>query len=106
MQRVALADFGITLKPDTDYQWFVSVVVDPTQRSKDYAAGAGIRRVTTDPQVETRLKTAAGEQKAFVLAEAGLWYDAIDTLSQQADATAHAQRRALIEQVGLQMPTD
>jgi hypothetical protein len=106
VQRVALADFGVSLKPETDYQWFVSVVVDPTQRSKDYATGAGIRRVARDPQLETRLQSAASDQLAFVFAEAGLWYDAIDALSQRADATSRAQRRALIEQVGLEMPAD
>lgn len=106
VQRVALADYGVTLKPDTDYQWFVSVIADPTQRSQDYAAGATIRRVAADPQVMARLQSATGDQQAFIFAEAGLWYDAIDALSQRADATARAQRRALIEQVGLKMSAD
>jgi hypothetical protein len=106
VQRVAIADFGVSLQPEAEYQWFVSVVMDPTQRSQDYAAGAGIRRVAVDPRIQARLQSTTSDQRAFVLAEAGLWYDAIDVLSQRADADARAQRRALIEQVGLQMPTD
>jgi hypothetical protein len=111
VQRVALADLGLSLRPETEYQWFVSVVTDPTQRSQDYAAGATIRRVAVDPQVRTRLQSTTAEQRAFVYAEAGLWYDAIDALSQQVDEapsneTARGQRRALVEQVGLQMPPD
>jgi hypothetical protein len=106
VQSFDLAKLGITLKPDTDYEWFVSVVTDPEQRSKDLTSGGTIRRVAPDPAVQTRA-AAAGEREApRIYAQAGLWYDAIDALSRliernPKDAELHAERAALLEQVGL-----
>lgn len=111
VQRISLADWGVTLKPDTEYQWFVSVIMDPTQRSKDYTAGATIQRVASDQQMQTRLRNAADGERAFIYAQSGLWFDAIDVLSQRieaepGDTAARQQRQALVEQVGLTIATD
>jgi len=111
VQRLALADLDISLNTGTEYQWFVSVIMDPTQRSKDYTAGATIQRVATDQQTQARLTDASVEERAFIYAQAGLWFDAIDSLSRRikaspADTAARQQRHALVEQVGLKMPTD
>ena len=106
VQSIDLAQLGITLKPDTDYEWYVSAVPDADQRSKDVTSGGAIRRVAIDPAVRARAD-AAGERAApGVYAEAGLWYDAIAALSTQiarspGDASLRAQRAALLEQVGL-----
>lgn len=103
---VDLSEFGITLVPDTDYEWFVSAVPDAGQRSKDITSGGTIRRVASDAEVMSRA-AAAGERAApGVLAEAGLWYDAIAALSRliernPADSVLRAQRAALLEQIGL-----
>ena len=106
VQSFDLAKHGITLKPDTEYEWFVSAVPDPAQRSKDITSGGTIRRVPPDPAVQARI-AAAGERLApAIYAEAGLWYDAIDTLSRLIerypnDSELQAQRAALLNQVGL-----
>lgn len=106
VQSVDLAQLGITLKPDTDYEWFVSAVPDAGQRSKDVTSGGAIRFVAPDPAVQARA-AAAGERAApGVYAEAGLWYDAIAALSRliersPADTALRSQRAALLEQVGL-----
>lgn len=107
MHFIDLADHGITLSPDTDYEWFVSAVPHAGQRSKDITSGAAIRRVPVDPQVQARA-AAAGERAApAVYAEAGLWYDAIAALSRliernPADTALRVQRAALLDQIGLQ----
>lgn len=106
VQSIDLAQLGITLEPDTDYEWFVSAVPDANQRSKDVTSGGAIRRVAMDPAVQARAD-AAGERAApGVYAEAGLWYDAIAALSRliarnPGDAGLRAQRASLLEQVGL-----
>jgi len=103
---IDLAQHGITLKPDTDYEWFVSAVQDSGARSKDVTSGGAIRFVAPDPAVQARAR-AAGERAApGVYAEAGLWYDAIGALSKliernPADAGLRAQRAALLDQIGL-----
>ena len=101
-----LADHGIALKPDVEYQWFVAVVRNPAQRSHDVIAGGTIKRIADSGAVEPRLKQASQAQWAAVYAEAGIWYDAIDQLSKQisadpANRQLRAQRAALLEQVGL-----
>ncbi len=106
MLSIDLAQHGITLKPDTDYEWFVSAVQDSGQRSKDVTSGGAIRFVVPDPAVQARA-AAAGERAApGVYAEAGLWYDAIGALSKliernPTDAGLRAQRAALLDQIGL-----
>ena len=97
---------GLSLKPDTEYEWFVSVVPDPTQRSKDITSGGTIRLVSPDPAVQARVASAGERLAPMIYAEAGLWYDAIGALSRLIelhpdDAELHAQRAALLEQVGL-----
>jgi hypothetical protein len=89
VHALRLGDHGVTLKPGVEYQWFVAVVSNPAQRSNDVVAGGGIKRIAP--------ADAVGD---------GVWYDALDQLSQQisanpADARLRQQRAALLEQVGL-----
>jgi len=89
VHALRLGDHGVTLKPGVEYQWFVAVVSNPAQRSNDVVAGGGIKRITPADAVRD-----------------GVWYDALDQLSQQisadpADARLRQQRAALLEQVGL-----
>jgi hypothetical protein len=106
VQSFDLAKHGVSLKPETEYEWFVSDVLDPTQRSKDVTSGGTIRRVSPDPAVQARAAAAGERQAPMIYAEAGLWYDAIDALSRlierhPGDTELHAQRAALLDQVGL-----
>ena len=106
VQSIDLASLGVTLTPDTEYEWFVSVVTNTSQRSKDMTSGGTIRRVAPDAAVAARV-AAAGERAApRIYAEAGLWYDAIGSLSRliernPADAELRSMRAALLEQIGL-----
>jgi hypothetical protein len=89
VHALRLGDHGVTLKPGVEYQWFVAVVSNPAQRSNDVVAGGGIKRIAPADAVRD-----------------GVWYDALDQLSQQisanpADARLRQQRAALLEQVGL-----
>jgi hypothetical protein len=106
LHAVPLASQGITLKPDVEYQWFVSVVRDPAQRSLDSTAGGTVRRVSADAPTRSRIAAANERGRPALYAEAGLWYDAFDALTRlieanPGDAGLRAQRAALLEQVGL-----
>lgn len=106
VQSLDLARHGVSLKPDTEYEWFVSVVRDAGQRSKDVTSGGTIQRVSPEPAVQKRAAAAGERQAPMVYAEAGLWYDAIEGLSRliernPGDAELRAQRAALLEQVSL-----
>ncbi len=106
VQAIDLVSYGVTLALDTEYEWFVSVVTNTNQRSKDMTSGGTVRRVAPDPAVAARV-AAAGERAApRIYAEAGLWYDAIGSLSRliersPADPELRALRASLLDQIGL-----
>lgn len=106
IQQVRLADYKVHLKPGAAYRWFVAVVPDTNRRSKDILAGGAIERVDIPPEVKTKLAQSADNDKPFVYAEAGLWYDALKSISDLIDAAPQnlelrKQRTALLTQVGL-----
>ncbi len=105
IQRIRLADHGVKLEPDVSYQWLVKLVPDASDRSYDRIVGGGLKRVTPSQELQRKLGEPS-TSRPHALAEAGIWYDAIDSLSQQIDAapgnrTLWNQRAALLEQVGL-----
>ena len=105
VHALRLDQHGVTLKPDVEYQWFVAVVSNPAHRSSDVIAGGSIKRIAASA-VESKLKQAPQAQWPAVYAQSGIWYDAIDQLSQSisanpGDRRLRQQRAALLEQVGL-----
>ena len=106
IQRIALADFGVRLKPGVPYQWSVAVVMDEGQRSGDVLASGMIEYVEPQADVLAGVDKAAGEARVARLAEAGLWYDALQALdellrSAPGDSRLLQVRASLLEQVGL-----
>jgi hypothetical protein len=106
VQSIDLARHGVTLAPDTDYEWFVSVVQDPGQRSKDVTSGGTIRRIAADPALLARIAAAGERERPRIYAEAGLWYDAVAALSRliernPSDTELLSWRAALLDQIGL-----
>jgi hypothetical protein len=106
VQAIDLGSHGVTLAPDTEYEWFVSVVTNVNQRSKDMASGGTIRRVAPDPAVAARVAAATERMVPRIYAEAGLWYDAIASLSKliernPSDTELRNLRASLLEQIGL-----
>jgi hypothetical protein len=81
LQRLNLADFGISLEPGTMYRWFVAVVPDARRRSRDLISGALLQY---DPGatgswhdrfslVNVKSDTPESDQElSFLLQEAGL----------------------------------
>lgn len=105
VQRLDLADYDVKLQPGVSYQWYIKLVPNPSDRSYDRVVGGGIERVETSPELDAKL-AAKDASRPHVLAEAGIWYDAVDVLSNDLDAapgnrTLWNQRAALFEQVGL-----
>lgn len=106
IQQVRLADYDIMLKEGVSYQWFVTLVPYPEQPLHNRIIGGGIERLSAPAELQSKLDAAPATDAYFILAEAGVWYDALDSLSQQImtspnDAGLEAQRAALLDQVGL-----
>lgn len=109
MHHLYLSEFSLAL--DKEYRWFVSVVPDSAERSKDIIAGGVIKRVQPPAALFSQLQSRAKREHPAVFAEAGLWYDAITTISEliganPADKTLRLLRAALLEQVGLPAAAD
>jgi len=96
IQRIDLSEYEISLEEEVAYQWSVTLVADPANRSFDRVSMGGIAR--TGQQTEDRSPQG--------LAAEGLWYDTLETLldavaADPGDATAHALRDSLLRQAGL-----
>ena len=107
IQRIRLSDHGVTLQPGLEYQWFVRVIPNAEQRLYDRVVGGGIQRLEPSGELDAKLASAQPGNAHYVLAEAGIWYDALDSLSMQIEAAPEnenlrAQRAALLDQVGLE----
>lgn len=122
---VRLDELGVQLKPGAEYRWSVAVVRDPAARSRDLVTSGAIMRVPPLTGTSATLAgvpaptagasatsagasatTAAAADEVASLAQAGLWYDAIErvgaTLARlPQDPVARRQRATLLEQVGL-----
>jgi len=106
VHKLSLADHGVTLELNATYRWYVSVVQDPSRRSRDVIAGGVIQRVNIPNGLPEKLAAAKSEDKAKLLASEGIWYDAIAALSSSIDGapsneTLREQRAGLLDQVGL-----
>ena len=107
---VQLGKLRISLRPDRDYRWSVSVAQDPAQRpaqrSTELFASGVVRRADMDPDLAAELNRTAVREMPFFLAKHGLWYDALAVLSVQIarhpdDRQLRALRASLLDQVGL-----
>jgi hypothetical protein len=105
VHRVRLADYGVRLVPGVAYQWAVTVIPDAARRSRDILASGTIERVEPG-DLAPKLAAASNEERAAVYAEAGIWYDALEAVSDlieraPGDATPRSYRAALLTQAGL-----
>jgi hypothetical protein len=101
-----LAGTSARLDPDLDYQWSVTAVNSTQEPSRNVVASGMIRRVERGESQRAVPAGAAGAGAAASYAASGVWYDAVDALSQAiqrnpADRTLRRQRSSLLEQVGL-----
>jgi hypothetical protein len=106
IHSIRLADFKVKLTPNIIYKWSVAVVLDPANRSEDIIANGIIEFVTPSPQVAAQLGEATDANRAAIYADAGIWYDALDSLSDlieknPGNQTLQDQRSQLLTQVGL-----
>jgi hypothetical protein len=106
LQVIRLKDYGVQLRPNVPHKWFVAVVTDPNRRSKDILSGGMIEVMSPHPDLSAKLKQTPKAKQPFLLAEEGIWYDALASVSERIhaspkDLSLRKQRAALLNQVGL-----
>ena len=106
IHRIKLARYKVELQPDVPYEWSVAIVPDPENRSKDVVAKGIIKRIKPPADLAATSEEADDLERAAAYAQAGIWYDALDAISNAIeehpeDASLREQRVSLLKQVGL-----
>lgn len=106
VQIIHLADYDIRLQPGKQYKWYVALVPDSERRSKDIVTGGLIERRELSQALRSRLKKANKKEAIYIYAEAGIWYDALSSVSELIEVSPdnlafRKQRASLLKQVGL-----
>lgn len=109
-QSVNLLEQGIKLELGVEYEWFISLIINPTRRSQDVITSGLIQRVGPDANILQLLERSPPERLPAVYAASGLWYDAFASLSKQLLEADNSERKnkletarqSLLKQVGLE----
>ena len=101
---IRTADFPVRLESGVLYTWSVSVILNPKARSRDIVASASLLRTAAEPSIEATLRAAPPNRRAALLAQAGLWYDAVAAAAEMAALDRRAALDALMNEVGLVEP--
>jgi hypothetical protein len=112
---IRLTEHDVRLAPGVLYQWSVALIRDRDDRSQDTVSGGFMRRIDpNDLPAASReelkqLAVASTTDTPQIYVRAGIWYDAVSTLSELITAspqeTALRELRAsLLEQPTVQLP--
>ena len=105
LHAARLADFGISLEPNVNYDWFVQVRSASGPPAPDAYAGGQIRRIAAPDGLAADL-AKRGARRSATLGQRSLWYDAVAALSAEIDAAPddallREQRASLLDYEGL-----
>lgn len=105
IQSIDLASYGVTLQPNVEYEWSISIIMGEKEGSGDISATGSIMYV---PNKELSAAVAKADEKQLptLYQKAGYWYDAMAELSKLVakhpeDASLRQQRSTLLQQVNL-----
>ncbi len=106
IHMISLTQYDLSLEAGKTYQWFVSLIPDPTRRSKDIIAGGLLQVEQLPDELADTVTPATPLDATKFLAKAGFWYDAMAVITQgiQANPTDQALRgvrAVLLQEVGL-----
>lgn len=74
-------NFNPLLEGDT-YHWYVSIICNPDDRSSDITVSGWLERVAMPPDLANSLVNATGIDRSKAFAQAGIWYDALEVLTE------------------------
>lgn len=106
IHALSLKDYKVSLQAGVEYEWFVTIVLDPKQRSKDIIAMGTIMRIAPDSKEAACVEAKKAKSLTHAYAECGVWYDTMAEVSQQiaanpADQSQREARVSLLKQVDL-----
>lgn len=92
------------LEPEQNYHWYLSMICNSRQRSRDIVVEGWMRQGEVDSAIEQELNTADSVAQAEIYHEQGFWYDALAVLANDNAKQSVAQEKwsELLESVGLE----
>ncbi len=106
MYEIDLAKYRVELREGYTYHWKVSLMPKKGTSQENKNASGTLQRIKTPSNLPSLLKQYA-DQPYFAYAEAGLWFEAVDTLQDQIktqpdNSLLKKHFGSLLTQVGLQ----
>lgn len=109
---IRLREYGIDLREQEQYRWFVTLVLNPDKPSQDIVAGGLIERIPLDEACALDMPctwNACELEAEYRYAESGLWYDAMGCLlelTEREQDTSRLQQMLddLLKQSGVDLP--
>lgn len=77
-----------SLEANQNYHWYLSMICDIEQRSRDIVVEGWMRQATIDLATKDKLDTVNSAKQAEIYQEKGLWYDALSVLAENQDSAA------------------
>ena len=95
------------LKTDENYHWYLSMICDYEQRSRDIVVEGWLRRENIDVATQKQLDTVSLVEKAEVYRDRGFWFDALSALAESPSLTTgehsvHQKWSEMLSSVGLE----
>ncbi|MEM7016273.1 MAG: DUF928 domain-containing protein [Pseudomonadota bacterium] len=106
IHAVSLKEHEVVLKPGVEYEFFVTIIRDPKQRSMDIIASGMLMSIEPETGLQQQLANAKQDELIQTYAANGLWYDLIEHLSSQLQTVSDDKmlreiRAAFLKQVNL-----
>jgi hypothetical protein len=76
------------LAAEQNYHWYLSMICDTQQRSRDLVVEGWMRQETIDLTTKEKLNMANPIEQAEVYYEQGFWYDALSVLAENQDSVS------------------
>jgi hypothetical protein len=110
IQDIDLSKYNVTLKPELVYRWSISMIAEG-MRSNDIVTEGTIKFISKPDNLDAELSKADEKRFAYVYAQEGIWYDAIESLSEMIskypnDKQFIEDRDSLLKQVGLDFTSE
>lgn len=88
-----------------DYQWYLSLICDRDNRSKDFVLEGWIEYSEIDNSLQEKINLSSSVEKSKLLQQEGIWYDALSVLAEQKlnsnAASIDREWSQLLESIGL-----
>ncbi len=103
--KISSKRMSAPLEVGKDYRWSFSVICNPQESSANFYVQGRVKRIEPSPNLTRELKTATPEQKVFLYAQEGLWYETVTTIREELSSTnpqkATLLMTNLLQSVGL-----